>query len=788
MRKRIAVFLIFLLFAGLLGTVPAGAEELDEVDVKVDATPVSIVSMQAFTVRVELENKSDEEKTVTLGGDSNYVPVENKTVTLAGGEKRIVYLYGTSYYPGAHSFRVTMKVENGENGEVTPVGSEILVSVADLPPEQEPPTFPQLSVSGVKFIPETPSISEPFDIQLEITNKGTAKADNVSVYFDGGDNFEVLDLVGRKDLGTIHSSTRTTVTFRIRAKKTRVSNTATVRITYRHEQAEQTVTETLNLPLAAEDPEPDKKPRVKSVSFVPSTPNVKEPFQVSIQFVNESNVDARNFTVTLEGGNNFEVLDLTNRSYIGTIGAKGTAVATFRIVAKDGRESNAVTVRATYSLAGSEETITENLNLPLGRVEQKEPEESPYLKLGTFSVTPDNDKGDFTLNFQLQNLGKGAAKRVSVRLDSSQAFPTESSNVMYVGQLDAGSYTEFTVKMRVAEKDRSVYNIPVAITCTGEDGAEFSAQESITFSAALLGLKEEPVGEVGTPRVMLGKYTLSQSQVLAGDTVTLTLYIENNSPREVRNIKISLGVIQISGETGGTVFSPVNSSNSFYVERIPARQTYMHSVDLYVDPNAAAKTYIVPVDINYEDKDGKSYQVDELVNIPVTQESRLQVLSVEVPPVAMMGQPISVAAEFVNVGKVALKNFLVSIEGDFHKENATYFLPSLEIGASDYFMGMIFPQTEGLLEGTVVFSYTDHTNKEVRIEKPFEVMVQPMVEPEFPGEFPEPGFPGEKPPLAERVKQNLKWLIPAALVLAVAIVLFVRKRRAARGEMFDESV
>ena len=57
-----------------------------------------------------------------------------------------------------------------------------------------------------------------------------------------------------------------------------------------------------------------------------------------------------------------------------------------------------------------------------------------------------------------------------------------------------------------------------------------------------------------------------------------------------------------------------------------------------MDPNATAKTYVVPVTIEYEDGNAKSYEVEEMVNIPVTQESRLQVLSIEVPPAAFVGQ------------------------------------------------------------------------------------------------------------------------------------------------------
>ena len=95
----------------------------------------------------------------------------------------------------------------------------------------------------------------------------------------------------------------------------------------------------------------------------------------------------------------------------------------------------------------------------------------------------------------------------------------------------------------------------------------------------------------------------------------------------MRNLKISLAAIPSEDSTSGTVFSPVNSSNSFFVERIGAKSTYSKTIELYVDPNATAKTYLVPVEILYEDQQGTGYNVSEMVNIPVLQESRLQILT-----------------------------------------------------------------------------------------------------------------------------------------------------------------
>ena len=118
--------------------------------------------------------------------------------------------------------------------------------------------------------------------------------------------------------------------------------------------------------------------------------------------------------------------------------------------------------------------------------------------------------------------------------------------------------------------------------------------------------------------VIVNKYTLSSEQVYAGNRVVLSLFIENTNPKPVKNLKLSLGVIKVEDETvGGTVFSPVNSSNTFFIENIGGKSVIRKDIEIFVDLNASAKTYIVPLSIVYEDERGKQLSAEELINIPV---------------------------------------------------------------------------------------------------------------------------------------------------------------------------
>lgn len=434
-------------------------------------------------------------------------------------------------------------------------------------------------------------------------------------------------------------------------------------------------------------------------------------------------------------------------------------------------------------LAESGEVLeTHFVNALLLQVQEKPTlEDLVLLRIGTFSVSAYNG-GEFTLKFSLKNLGTAAAKNVALHFNSEQVFLRGNSNVLQIKDIAAGASEEITIKMGLTSTESPVFVIPVNVTCALSQTEKVSFDEIITVTAKDLGIEAAPAA-VGTPRVFLKKYTLSQNSILAGDTVKLTLYVENSSNREVRNLKLSLAAIPSEESASGTVFSPVNSSNSFYVERIGAKSTYTKSIDIYVDPNATAKTYLVPLEILYEDQQGTAYSVSEMVNIPVLQESRLQVVGVEVPPVAALNEPTPISVEFVNVGKVALKNLMVNIEGDFPKENASYFLASFEIGQSEFYQAYITPQQEGELTGKVIFTYTDNSNQEVVTEYPFELNVQQM-------EIRDPGMPvGPERPVDTPRSGLGKILLIGSIVLILALIgLVVYRKRVKRGEMFDEEL
>ena len=291
------------------------------------------------------------------------------------------------------------------------------------------------------------------------------------------------------------------------------------------------------------------------------------------------------------------------------------------------------------------------------------------------------------------------------------------------------------------------------------------------------------------PKVIIERYTVEPGKVLAGNYVTLTLYVENTNSLPVNNVSIQLDVPTETSSNGGTVssgtvFSPVDSSNTFYVDRIEGKYTAVKTINMYVDPNATAKTYTVPVDIQYEGTDGKKYSSQDNVNIPVTQESKVEIISTNIQEMGNVGEPLNILVEFVNVGKVNLTNFKVRLEGDVPgKEEIVFYLGTFNAGESNEYSASIIPEEEGTLAGTIQMSYIDADNQNAMLEFRFSCEIGPMIEYE-PVDM--PMEPIEDPGLLDQLRQHWLPLVLGLVIIAQGVVLFRMKKKAkAEEELID---
>lgn len=411
----------------------------------------------------------------------------------------------------------------------------------------------------------------------------------------------------------------------------------------------------------------------------------------------------------------------------------------------------------------------------------------------TFDPAVTNDTKDTTATITLKNVSDTKANNVVVTLQGTAMGGNTTTNEKGDRNITVKDLTStkqlYNVKGKQKVKveyklelDEDRENNEMKLTIN-YDGLETPQEQILNMP---LPLKENKNGK--EPKVIIQRYNVEPSKVLAGNYVTLNLFVENTNSSPVNNVSIRLDVSTETSSTSGTVsgstvFSPVDSSNTFYIERIEGKTTAMKTVNMYVDPNATAKTYIVPVQIKYESTDGTKLENTDNVNIPVTQASKIEVISSNIPTAGNVGEPMNISMEFVNVGKVNLTNFKVRMEGEIPgKEENVYYLGTFNAGESNEYTATIIPEEEGTLSGTIQMSYIDADNQTVSMEIPLNSEIGPAIDygDNLPVEpMPEPG-------LLDKLKQHWVPILLGVVIIVQAIVLIRIKRKAkAEEELID---
>lgn len=506
-----------------------------------------------------------------------------------------------------------------------------------------------------------------------------------------------------------------------------------------------------------------------------------------IKLKNEGSLTAKNLTVTLEGldTNGFTVLNGTNTSYKREI--NGLAEETF-----------------VYNLHASPQLGNGNHSLTLN-VSYKDQENKAYDEDFTFFIPVGgetsgsgdikiaNIKGpteevevneDFTLQFDISNVGTGPVTNVKVMVDGGTSFLPKSQNLQVLNKMEEAT-TENMDFSFYTSFDAKTQSHPILIEIeydTLEKGV--TVKKKITQYYGVFVNNPDP-NKKSTPKIIIDKYSFEPGIVRAGETFDLTVsFMNTNKEKSVENIKIYLTVNESTDESG-SVFTPVNSSNTFFIDYISPKSSHEKKVTLYTIPDADPKTYTITANFEYQDQEGNEYTATELIGIPVVQQTRLEVNDIVLPPEQPMGYPLPIFLEFYNMGKTTINNLVVKLEGNFTSQNGTYFVGNFEAGSNEYFEAMIIPNEVGLLEGNVVFSYEDSAGEAMELRKPISLNITEM-QMEFPGEGGE--FPMEPPQESfgkKLLKSKIFW---AFITLAVATVGFIiwRKIKKRKGMEADE--
>lgn len=157
----------------------------------------------------------------------------------------------------------------------------------------------------------------------------------------------------------------------------------------------------------------------------------------------------------------------------------------------------------------------------------------------------------------------------------------------------------------------------------------------------------------------------------------------------------------------GSVFTPMNRSNSFYVAALYPWNTATRTINMGVNPNASAGNYVIGLTLEYEDYWGNQYQTKEAIGIPVVQRANVTIGNVKHDEL-MVGQQTAVSVKIYNTGKDNLNTFMCDVIGKgFTIDNDRRFIGNFKTGSTEEFSFNITPDREGEVEGKILITYED---------------------------------------------------------------------------------
>lgn len=532
----------------------------------------------------------------------------------------------------------------------------------------------------------------------------------------------------------------------------------------------------------------DSNPPQLNISRVDVLPNNTvtpgQIFNVGIEFENIGEVLAKDIKVSLEGLSEVG-FSLANGSKSQTIqsipgGFKNYAVYQLKASKSMTTGSYQLELNLKYN-ENMEETLEFSINV------EKNKDNVSYLKMEnlTYPTGSIGQNKEVLVSFDLRNLGQIDAKNIIIKADSTDMNGLVPKSVSQI-KIDSilPQTTETVTFIFITTKNGETKNYPIQINVDYEDELITDGEKyNINQYIGIFAVAPDEDANQSTPKLIIDKYNFNPALVKAGENFTMNLSFYNtNSSKTVKNIKIFLTSDERtdadSNSAGGSVFTPVDSSNTFYIDSIPPKGRVEKRITMFTVPDAAAKTYTLTANFEYEDSAATPFTATELIGVPVIQISKLETGEVGYSPEAYIGQSTPISLEFFNTGKVTLYNMMVKIIGDFQTENGQLYIGNFTSGSSEYFEGYVIPSAPGELNGELVFSYEDSTGQEQEIRKDFSLNVVDMpIQPEFPGGMP----PMEEVPSSGGImgilKSMLFWTILAIIAVITGIVVLKKKKK-----------
>lgn len=392
---------------------------------------------------------------------------------------------------------------------------------------------------------------------------------------------------------------------------------------------------------------------------------------------------------------------------------------------------------------------------------------------------------NFNISFDLKNTGESEAKNIKVTataVGEGEVVP-KSSSIQNLNILKAGQSSHFTFTFAGTSAGKT-QNYPIEFIVEYESSGGSTTTFKQYAGVNISNPDNEKDEKTSKPKIIVSDYKCDPLIVMAGKEFDLNLTLMNShKEKAVKNIKMFLTLSEeTSSDTQktGNIFTPVNSSNTFYFDDIPAKGKVQKNLRLFVVPDAQPKTYTLTVNFEYEDMKGNEFTATELLGINVKQVSELEIDEFELPSDVEQGMPVSVSFNYYNKGKVTLNNVMIRIEGDVESSTKNTYVGNMESGSGEYYEGEFYANTIGEVPVSIVITYDDPSGETQEVRRDFTINVtEPFVPDDMGGDMDTPS----QASLGTKAKVGI---IVAIIVVIAGIggAAFIKRKRRLKEEAF----
>lgn len=395
---------------------------------------------------------------------------------------------------------------------------------------------------------------------------------------------------------------------------------------------------------------------------------------------------------------------------------------------------------------------------------------------------------------------KNNSLRVSLNLGSTENTPFVFKNyekdvkLRKVSVNDDSEKVESYVAAFSLELKAERYNgsYPVVLNAKAEDKEGNATEQEFTVYVTITDGKnpnEEPVTEtpaaepaeepkeeppVFAPKVLIQTCQFSESEILAGNEVTIDITLVNTSRTErVKNMTVTVNA-------PSEQFTLLGESDTTYVEAIPAGGTCVISCRYKVNLTAPQGQYDIELSMDYADTKGNNYSGNGKAKISVKQPLCIQFDPLAIAPQVTVADVVEAQVSAMNLGRGKVYHVRAVIEADGLNPQGTIFIGDIEPGTQASgstqvtVSGLAGGSPYGETEGTITFYYEDEAGEEQTETGTFRTTIQSPF--------------SENPPEPED-KAGQWWVIMAVIggalgiFAALAVVRKVRQRK--RYEMVE---